>query len=257
MSVDDGQVGLSARGVTVHYGGVAANEDVSLSVQPGTVVGLIGPNGAGKTTFIDALTGFARYDGTVVVGGVPIDGKAPHVRRRAGLARTWQAGELFDSMTVLDNVLVPTIGGGWGTLIKDIFRRSRSDVAAAEAVLDALGIREMKGMRPSELPLGTQRLVGVARALAGSTSVVLLDEPAAGLDMHESAAFGDRLRDLAARGLAILLVDHDMNLVFSACDEVYVLDFGRVIARGDPASVREDAAVKNAYLGAATSVETG
>jgi branched-chain amino acid transport system ATP-binding protein len=249
--------GLAAVDITVRYGGVVANDGVSLAAEPGTVVGLIGPNGAGKTTFVDALTGFTRASGSVSVDGGRIDGMSVHRRRHMGLARTWQAGELFDSMSVLDNVLVSGIGPGWATIARDLTRRRGRAVAEAYEVLALLGIAEAAVQRPTELPLGMQRLVGVARAIFGQSKVLLLDEPAAGLDSHESREFGGKLRELAARGLAIVLVDHDMNLVFGVCDTVCVLDFGRVIATGSPREIRDNEAVLKAYLGGSAMVEQG
>lgn len=236
------------RGLTVTYGGVTANDAVDLDVHRGQVVGLIGPNGAGKTTYVDAVTGFAPSTGEVWLDGRRIDRMPAHRRRRAGLARTWQAGELFDDLSVTSNLAVAVQGGGLRGLAADLLRRDAAR-PPYDPVLDELGLADEADRRPDALSLGRQKLVGVARALAGGSQVLLLDEPAAGLDTHESVGFGEEVRRMADRGLAILLIDHDMNLVLGACDLIYVLDFGRVIAVGTPEEVRRDPAVVAAYLG--------
>ncbi|KAA1423128.1 ABC transporter ATP-binding protein [Mumia zhuanghuii] len=233
--------------MTVRYGGVVANDGVNLAIDRGEVVGLIGPNGAGKTSLVDAVTGFTAADGEVVLDGRRLDRLPPHRRRRAGLARTWQAGELFADLTVADNVAVAVQRRGWAGLVADVLGRSAR--TAPDPSLEMLGLLDDADRRPDELSLGRQRLVGVARALAGGSSVVLLDEPAAGLDTDESEAFGDVVRTMATSGRGVLLIDHDMNLVLNVCDRVYVLDFGRVIACGTPTEIRADAAVVAAYLG--------
>ncbi|MEU0557519.1 ABC transporter ATP-binding protein [Dactylosporangium sp. NPDC006015] len=240
---------LEATGLTVRYGGVLANTDVTLHVGAGEVVGLIGPNGAGKTTFVDAVTGFTAARGTVTLDGRRLDGLPPHARRRAGLARTWQAGELFGDLTVRQNVAVAAARGPLRNLWSDLTGRAvrTGDVDTA---LEMFGLQFVADRRPGELSLGRQKIVGVARALAGGTRAVLLDEPAAGLDTDESAEFGGHVRAIAAAGLGVLLIDHDMNLVFDVCDRVYVLDYGAVIAAGTPHEVRADPAVRTAYLGA-------
>jgi branched-chain amino acid transport system ATP-binding protein len=240
---------FETRGLSVRYGGVAANVDVSLDVRRGEVVGLIGPNGAGKTTFVDAVTGFTRSTGEVWLDGVRIDGLAAHQRRRAGLARTWQAGDLFDDLSVAENLAVTTQRGGLRGVLADVLRR-RADTVGHDVVVDDLGLADDAARRPPALSLGRQKLVGVARALAGGSQVLLLDEPAAGLDSQESIGFGEEVRAMAGRGLGVLLIDHDMNLVLGVCDRIYVLDFGRVIACGTADEIRRDPAVVTAYLGA-------
>jgi branched-chain amino acid transport system ATP-binding protein len=251
MSGDDGAPRLEAVDITVRYGGVVANDRVSLRVGPRQIVGLIGPNGAGKTSFIDALTGFAPASGEVRVDGRRVDGLAPHERRRAGMARTWQAGELFSSLTVRQNVQVAAERTGWSSVVTDVLRRSGNSSAAVAATLADLGLGPYADSPTEDLPLGVQKLVGVARAMVGRPRVVLLDEPAAGLDTRESQVLGRQLRDVARRELGLLLVDHDMDLIFDICDEVYVLDFGRVLASGAPDAIRADDRVRQAYLGTA------
>jgi branched-chain amino acid transport system ATP-binding protein len=247
------QACLRAANVSVRYGGVVANEDVSLAIAPGQIVGLIGPNGAGKTTFIDALTGYTPYSGEIHVGAQCLDGLAPHRRQHAGLARTWQAGELFRSLSVADNVRVSR---DWGQRLRPPRRRQDSrDLQEAESTLDMVGLAGYGTRHTSELSLGQQRLVGVARALASSPKVLLLDEPAAGLDTGEGRELGRSLQRVASSGIAMLFVDHDVNLVFEVSDIVYVLDFGRIIAAGTPDEVRSNELVVKAYLGAPGSLE--
>jgi sulfate-transporting ATPase len=224
--------------LTVRYGGVVAVNDVSLRVEPGTIVGLIGPNGAGKTSVIDAVTGFAPATGTVELAGRRINGLAPHTRVRAGLARTFQSLELYDDLSVEENVSVAARG-----------RRHADRRAGVERALAGVGIRALRDRPAGELSQGERQLVSIARACVADPDVLLLDEPAAGLDGDESALLGDRLRAICASGTTLLLVDHDVNLVLNVCDHVYVLDFGAVIAEGPPAAIRADRAVAAAYLG--------
>jgi branched-chain amino acid transport system ATP-binding protein len=235
----------------VTYGGVVAVDDVSLTVDEGEVVGLIGPNGAGKSSFIDALTGYTpARAGRVTFEGVPLSGRPPHTVARRGLARTFQSVELFDDLTVQENLLVaaerPTV---WGAL-RDLFIPSKpqglDDVAWARTICE---LDDVVGRYPHELSHGQRKLVGVARALAQRPRLVLMDEPAAGLDTEESLAFGRRLRTLPGHGLSVLLVDHDMGLVLGVCDRVVVIDFGKVIASGTPDEIRADSRVVEAYLG--------
>jgi ABC-type branched-subunit amino acid transport system ATPase component len=238
--------------VTVVYGGVYANQSVSLNVGRGEVVGLIGPNGAGKTTFIDAVSGFTPYAGEVWIGSTRVDGMTARGRHVAGLARTWQAGELFDELTVGENLAVATRPVGPRMVLRDLLRLGHvGGDPEIDAALAAVGLEHVKAMRPTDLPLGQLKLVGVARALASTPQVLLLDEPAAGLGTVGSRRLGERLREIAARGIGVLLVDHDMGLVLEVCDRVYVLDFGSVIAAGDSKEIVADPAVIEAYLGSA------
>jgi branched-chain amino acid transport system ATP-binding protein len=248
--VSEHSAGLRTERLSVRYGGVVANSDVSLTVEPGQVVGLIGPNGAGKTTFVDAVTGFTGCSGEVWLGGRRIDGLAPHKRREIGLTRTWQSGELFGNLTVAENILVAARPGGLAAVWRDLFGRggSRGD-AVVDRALAAVGLEGVAGTLARDLTLGQQKLVGVARALAGRCELLLLDEPAAGLDSHESLEFAARVRSIAEQGPGILLIDHDMSLVLGVCDVVYVLEFGTLIFSGKPDAARTDPAVVAAYLG--------
>ncbi|MDH3025456.1 ABC transporter ATP-binding protein [Gordonia alkanivorans] len=240
---------LQTGGLSVRYGGVSANTDVDITVGSGEIVGLIGPNGAGKTTFVDAVTGFTKATGTVSLAGERLEKASPHRRRRAGMARTWQAGELFTDLTVSQNLAVAVQPVGLRAMVSDVLNGSRPPAETIDHALDLVGLRDAADQRPGELTLGQQKLVGVARALVGGTRLVLLDEPAAGLDTHESRDFGAELRRIAATGIGILLIDHDMSLVLDVCDRLYVLDLGKVIASGTPAAIQDDPAVISAYLG--------
>ena len=250
---------LKTTGVSVSFGGVRAVVDVNLEVGPGQLVGLIGPNGAGKTTFIDAVTGFVRSTGRVELDGADVTGLPPHARARLGLARTWQSIDLFDDLTVEENLLVASHHPSMWGMVKDTLRGSRERTTERDPLVGMLGIDAVADALPSELPQGQRKLVGIARALVARPRLVCLDEPAAGLDTSESEELGRQLRRLADGGQSMLLVDHDMGLVLGICDEVVVLEFGEVIAAGVPDVVRRDQRVIAAYLGSAASVlaETG
>jgi branched-chain amino acid transport system ATP-binding protein len=243
---------LDARGVTVTYGGVHANDHVDLQIAEGQFVGLIGANGAGKTTFVDAITGFARVaEGEVRFAGENITRLAPEQRAKRGLVRTFQSLELFDDLTVYDNLLVACESTRLWSLPRDIFRRSRPPEVEERArwALDTVGAGEFADRLPEDLSHGQRKLIGIARALAGRPRLLLLDEPAAGLDADESGALSKVLRGLLKENISMFLIDHDMSLVLSVCDYVFVLDFGRIVAQGPPSVIRRDPAVIAAYLG--------
>jgi ABC-type branched-subunit amino acid transport system ATPase component len=224
--------------LSVRYGGVVAVDDVSLRVDGATVVGLIGPNGAGKTSVIDAVTGFAPAQGSVALDGEPLDAFAAHRRVRRGLARTFQSLELYDDLTVEENVNAAVVGAS-----RSVRRRE------VDATLARVGLSSVRDRHAGELSQGERQLVSIGRATARNPNVLLLDEPAAGLDAIETKRLGERIRELARSGMAVLLVDHDIAFVLDVCDYIYVLDFGKVVTEGQPANLRDDPVLAEAYLG--------
>ncbi len=236
--------------LTVSFGGLHAVDRVSLRVPEGAIVGLIGPNGAGKTTCIDALSGFVPSTaGRVLLDGREIGDWPAHRRARNGLVRTFQSVELFDDLTIRENLLVAATEAKWWSPIAHAVRAGRSRVVEVDWALAAVGLEDSGDDYPSKLTYGRRRLAGLARALASRPRLVLLDEPAAGLDTFESEALASQLRSLPGLGTSVLLIDHDMSLVHNTCEEIYVLDFGRVVSSGAPDEVRSDPVVIEAYLG--------
>ena len=240
---------LLAQDLSVTYGGLQALCAVNVRVEAGQLVGLIGPNGAGKTTALDALSGFASALGTVILEGRNLTGASPAARCRAGLIRTWQSAELFEGLTVADNLRVAADPGGLAGALRELFARPTHVMADVTHALEALRIGSLAERMPHQLSHGERKLVGVARALASKPRILLLDEPSAGLDSTESAQLGTHLRALADTGLSQILVEHDMDIVLGICDYIYVLDRGRLISEGTPSYVRGDPAVIASYLG--------
>ncbi len=235
---------LEVSGAEVRFGGVAALRGVDLTVEEGAVTGLIGPNGAGKTTLFNVVTGLQKAQhGRVLLDGSDIGHLPPHRRARLGIARTFQRLEVFGSLTVRENILVAAeIRRRWS-------RDGSNPRTVSDAVLAEVGLRDVARVRCDTLPTGTARLVEVGRALATRPSVLLLDEPSSGLDERETDELGDLLVRLGERGMAVLLVEHDVELVMSVCTRIHVLDFGRVLAVGTPAEIQADPTVRAAYLG--------
>jgi ABC-type branched-subunit amino acid transport system ATPase component/ABC-type branched-subunit amino acid transport system permease subunit len=245
-------VALEVEDLTVTFGGLVAVASMSFSVRPGEVVGLMGPNGAGKTTILDVVTGFTpAASGSVSLGGEPISGWSPERRARAGMARSWQAVELFDEMTVQENLLVAADEHRPVHYLSDLVHPNRRQATALiDEVVAELGISEHLASNPSELSHGTARLVGIARAMVGNPGILLLDEPAAGLDATQTAELGTVIRQLAAnRGIGVLLIEHDVPLLLSCCSRIVVLDFGKKIAEGPPEEISQNPDVIRAYLG--------
>ena len=249
---------LELEDLSVRFGGHLAVSDVSIRVEGGRVSGLIGPNGAGKTTTFNAICGVVSPSG----GRVTLDGKditkvGTHKRARLGIGRTFQRLEVFSSLTVRENIQVGLeIRRSWSRRKAALpqFLAEGGDPAPAEEIdliLERLDLGSLADVSVGSLPTGHARLVELGRALAARPSVLLLDEPASGLDDNETNAFGDLLGVLASNGLGILLVEHDVALVMRVCSQLAVLDFGQIIASGTPEVVRANEAVLAAYLGTA------
>ncbi|MFE7740691.1 ABC transporter ATP-binding protein [Nocardia sp. NPDC057455] len=231
---------LEVDDVTVVFGGNRALDGAGLRAERGAVTGLIGPNGAGKSTLFDVICGLRKpTTGRVAIDGADVTRLGPSRRARHGLARTFQRLELFGRLSVRDNLLVAA----------ELGPQRRHAARIVTEIIDRLGLHEIADACTDDLPTGTGRLVEVGRAIAARPSLILLDEPAAGQDHTETERFGELLRSLADDGTAVLLVEHDMGLVMNVCDEVFVLDLGKVIASGPPAVIRADETVLAAYLG--------
>ncbi len=243
----DPRVVLSVENVSVRFGGVQAVSDANITALEGQVTGLIGPNGAGKTTTFNVITGLEQpTSGVIRIGGQDVSTLSPYKRARLGLARTFQRLEVFGTLTARDNILAAAeFRRGWS---KD----DTNPRSVADALIERVGLTHVQHERVDALPTGLARLVELGRALATKPRVLLLDEPGSGLDIAESEALGDLLIELAQEGKAVLVVEHDVELVMRVCDRIHVLDFGRIISVGVPRDVQADPAVQTAYLGAET-----
>jgi branched-chain amino acid transport system ATP-binding protein len=230
---------LEAQNVTVRYGGLVVLDEITITADSGSVTGLIGPNGAGKTTMFNVITGLVSPSaGRVLLDGRDLTSLSPAQRARAGLARTFQVLQLFSTLTVRENV----------ELAARTYRKSYAS-AVVDHLLDLVGAADLADLPAHTLTTGQGRLVELARALATRPQLILLDEPASGLDDHETEHFTSLLRTIAGDGTAILLVEHHVPTVMELCDTIHVLDYGRHIASGPPAEIRTNPAVQAAYLG--------
>jgi ABC-type branched-subunit amino acid transport system ATPase component len=258
MSAATTMEGLSARGVVVRFGGLIALNDVTVEAPMGRITGLIGPNGAGKTTLFNVCCGFHKADeGVIAFDGTDITRESPARRARLGIGRTFQRMELFSSLTVRENVEL----AAEAIHVRDdpltqlgVIGRSRrmrqERRAVAEELLEATGLTPLANRLAGEISTGQGRLVELARALARSPRLLLLDEPSSGLDASESHEFGQLLaRIVRDRRIGILMVEHDMSLVLNICEWIYVLDFGQPLMEGTADDVRHSAEVRIAYLG--------
>jgi branched-chain amino acid transport system ATP-binding protein len=260
----NGQARLESVGVTVRFGGLVAVRDVSLALPPASIVGLVGPNGAGKSTLFAVLSGLLRpTSGRVLLDGEDITETRPQVRAARGLARTFQHPELFVGMTIRDHLVIAhRAKHSKGRILSDAFtmgslrRPAKAETEAVDELIELLGLTGIANRSAVGLPLGVARLVELGRALAASPRVLLLDEPSSGLDSAETQRFETVLRRVAQeRDISVLLVEHDVELVMRLCSTVNVLDFGALLASGTPAEVRNNPAVRAAYLGQELAVE--
>jgi len=237
--------------VKVHFGGVRAVDGVSFTVERGHLVGMVGPNGSGKSTTVNAITRTAELTaGRITFDGQDLRGVAPHRLRRIGLVRTFQGIRLVPDLSVRDNVRLAAENDGTG---RRWFRRNerRDSDPVADAVLERLGLSEVRAEHPEALPYGTQRRVEIARALATEPTLLLLDEPVAGMNRAERGEIARILAELRADGLTMLVIEHDLRMLLDLSDHLVVLDFGRVLAEGEPQATAARPDVRRAYLGGA------
>jgi branched-chain amino acid transport system ATP-binding protein len=243
--------------VAMRFGGIAALKGIRYEVPPGIIQGVIGPNGAGKTTLFHCISGLLRpSSGHIAFEGGRIDGLAPHLIAERGISRTFQHVALFKSMTVLENVMMgrhPRTQSGFlsaGIRLPGMRSEERRIRQSAVEYLDFVGLGDCAGLQAGTLPLGKQKLLEIARALATEPHLILLDEPAGGLNMKETEELGELIQAIKARGITVMLVEHDMNLIMEISDRILVLQYGGQLATGTPGEIKENPAVIEAYLGA-------
>lgn len=253
---------LSVEGLGISFGGLKAVNDVSFTVQPGEITSVIGPNGAGKTTLFNMISGvYQPGSGRVVLGGEDVTGMAPHLLARRGMSRTFQNLQIFQSMTVLENAIAGYHLQERGPVLADLFnlpssrRRAAAAQAGARELLARVGLDRAAEREAGNLSYGALKRLEIARALALSPKILLLDEPAAGCNAVETEEIDHLIAEVAKSGVAILLVEHDMKMVMRISNHIVVLDHGEKIAEGDPASVSRNPAVIAAYLGTDAGTE--
>ncbi len=249
---------LQVQNVTKEFGGLTALKDVSFSVESNMIFGLIGPNGAGKSTMFKIVAGFYRpTSGQIVFDGENITGLAPSRIATSGVVRTFQETTLFQELTVLENALIGTHKSAATNIFSAILGIDKDKQSKAyqqaEEVLDFMGLSERKNQLAAELPLGSKRALAIAVALAAKPRLVLMDEPFAGMNAEETGNMMTLTRKVCDFGVTIILVEHDMKAVMGLCDQLTVLNFGTVLARGTPEQVRNNPDVVNAYLGGSTA----
>jgi ABC-type branched-subunit amino acid transport system ATPase component len=246
---------LEVRGLTVAFGGVRAVDEVDLSLRDGEILGLIGPNGSGKSTILNAVTGVVDGHGTVLVRGRTIGLRRPGEVVGAGVRRTYQTPQNYPALACIDNVLLTTTdrrmtGVVSATVLRPLMlRREHERWRTAAAALERVGLLDVAEAPAGSLSYGAQRMLELARVIAGDPSLILLDEPSAGLNDHETEMLVRQLRFLRQQGVSLLVVDHKIDFISALCDRVIVLELGRVVAEGDPHGIWEDERVQNAYLG--------
>jgi ABC-type branched-chain amino acid transport systems, ATPase component len=247
---------LQVKNLTMQFGGLIANNDVTLTAEAGKITGLIGPNGAGKTTFFNSISGvYAPTKGKVVFNGVEIQGKRPYKINELGMSRTYQVINLFKKMTVVENVVVgmhSTLKTGFiKSLLKTKSEREEEKASFERAIelLEFVGLKEFAFEEAGSLSYGKQRLLEICRGLASNPRIILLDEPAAGMNSTEKLELDDLLQKILATGVGILIIEHDMKLIMNVADYLYVLNYGKLLAEGTPTEIQNNADVIAAYLG--------
>ena len=247
---------LEIKGITQRFGGVTALEDVSFGIREGEITGVIGPNGAGKTTLFNIVTGiYTQTSGAILFAGRDVSGLAPEGLARLGMVRTFQNVELFGQMTVRENVMVGLHTKSRSGMLDCMFRsprqlaEERRTREESEQWLEFTGIADLAETRASNLPFGKGRMLEIARALALGPKVILMDEPAAGLNNRETQELARMIRRIREMGITVVLVEHDMELVMDICDTIVVLNLGRLLAKGTPREIQENQQVVAAYLG--------